>query len=60
MPSAITIREAVYDDIPAISQVHVDTWRSTYAGIVPDEVLASAASRIKVRVGNNVVGRHVG
>ncbi len=40
MPSIITIREAVYDDIPAISQVHVDTWRSTYAGIVPDEVLA--------------------
>ena len=40
MPSAITIREAVYGDIPAISRVHVDTWRSTYAGIVPDEVLA--------------------
>lgn len=36
----ITIREATFDDISAISQVHVDTWRSTYAGIVPDAVLA--------------------
>ena len=32
-------REATYSDIPAIARVHVDTWRSTYSGIVPDEVL---------------------
>ncbi|EDX83285.1 acetyltransferase, GNAT family [Synechococcus sp. PCC 7335] len=33
-------REATYDDIPVIAQVHVDTWRDTYSGIIPDEVLA--------------------
>ena len=32
-------REATYSDIPAIARVHVDTWRSAYSGIVPDEVL---------------------
>lgn len=35
------IRAATQDDIPAIARVHVDTWRSTYRGIVPDETLAN-------------------
>lgn len=35
------VREATPSDIPAISRVHVDTWRTTYHGIVPDEVLAN-------------------
>jgi GNAT superfamily N-acetyltransferase len=35
------IREATHDDVPAIAKVHVDTWRTTYKGIVPDEYLAS-------------------
>ncbi|MEO1210420.1 MAG: GNAT family N-acetyltransferase [Cyanobacteria bacterium J06638_20] len=34
------IREATHDDVPAISRVHVDTWRTTYRGIMPDEHLA--------------------
>ena len=34
------IREATHNDIPAISRVHVDTWRTAYRGIVPDEHLA--------------------
>lgn len=35
------IREATHSDVPAISKVHVDTWRTTYRGIVPDEHLAN-------------------
>jgi L-amino acid N-acyltransferase YncA len=35
------VREANHDDIPAIAKVHVDTWRTTYRGIVPDEYLAN-------------------
>ncbi|MFB2893443.1 N-acetyltransferase family protein [Aerosakkonemataceae cyanobacterium BLCC-F50] len=34
------VREATHNDVPAIARVHVDTWRSTYQGIVPDEHLA--------------------
>jgi GNAT superfamily N-acetyltransferase len=34
------IREAEIDDAAAIARVHVDAWRTTYAGIVPDEYLA--------------------
>lgn len=35
------VREATHDDVPAIARVHVDTWRTTYRGIVPDLYLAN-------------------
>ena len=35
------VREVTHNDIPAIAKVHVDTWRTTYRGIVPDEHLAN-------------------
>ncbi len=34
------IREATSDDAHGLARVHVDTWRATYAGIVPAEHLA--------------------
>ncbi len=36
----IAIREACSRDAAAIARIHVDTWRTTYAGIVPDDFLA--------------------
>ncbi|WP_322743720.1 GNAT family N-acetyltransferase [Vasconcelosia minhoensis] len=30
-----------HDDVPDIARVHVDTWRTTYRDIVPDEHLAN-------------------
>jgi len=35
------VREATHSDVLAISRIHVDTWRTTYRGIVPDEHLAN-------------------
>ncbi|NMG09809.1 GNAT family N-acetyltransferase [Brasilonema sp. UFV-L1] len=35
------VREARLDDASAIARVHVDTWRTTYRKIVPDDYLAS-------------------
>ena len=35
----VTFRPATIDDARVIAQVHVDTWRTTYAGIVPDDYL---------------------
>src|SRR5882672_8394882 len=35
----LTIRAAELEDAPAIARVHVDTWRSTYAGIIPQHYL---------------------
>lgn len=39
--TSITARPASPGDAPAIARVHVDSWRSTYRGIVPDSVLIS-------------------
>lgn len=37
----IIIRQARIEDAQAIAKVHVDSWRTTYAGIVPDDYLAN-------------------
>ena len=36
----VTIREATVADVPMIARVHIDTWRTTYRGIVPEKTLA--------------------
>lgn len=43
MNTDIIIRTATPGDIPGMARVHVDSWRSTYRGIVPDEYLAKLA-----------------
>src|ERR1700689_4259819 len=35
------VHEAAIEDARAIAQVQVESWRSTYAGIIPDSYLAS-------------------
>ncbi len=35
----LIIRPAEIDDAPAIARVHVDTWRTTYGGIIPQSYL---------------------
>lgn len=40
-PPGATIRRATADDARAIAEVRIDTWRTTYAGIVPAAYLAA-------------------
>ena len=40
MEQAVQIRPASPEDIPAIARVLVDTWRSTFRGVLSDEFLA--------------------
>ena len=35
------IRRATEKDLIGIAHVHVETWQSTYAGIIPDDYLQS-------------------
>lgn len=44
------IRIATIDDSDVIAKIHVDTWRTTYAGIIPQEYLdnLSYAKRAKL------------
>jgi ribosomal protein S18 acetylase RimI-like enzyme len=41
MSAAATIRPATSRDARGIANVHVESWRSTYSGIMPDNVLAN-------------------
>jgi L-amino acid N-acyltransferase YncA len=35
----MVIREAAVEDVPGIARVHVDSWRTTYKGIVPQRII---------------------
>lgn len=35
----MNIRKANRDDAPGIAKVHVDSWRTTYKGIIPQSFL---------------------
>ena len=57
----MVIREAMLSDAAGIAKVHVDTWRSTYRGIIPDARLESlcyetAADAARQRLGDTVSG----
>jgi ribosomal protein S18 acetylase RimI-like enzyme len=53
----VLIREATPGDIPGIARVHVDTWRTTYPGIVPAEHLAQLSyERSKARWRDHLAG----
>lgn len=40
----MNIRRAEKEDAAAIARIHVDTWRDTYAGILPDDILLKMSS----------------
>ena len=41
----IRIRRATSEDVRGIARVHVDSWRSSYAGVVPREILSGLSYR---------------
>jgi len=45
-----TIRQATPADAPGIARVHVDSWRTTYKGILPEEFLQSLSAEKRERM----------
>jgi ribosomal protein S18 acetylase RimI-like enzyme len=45
----MSIRDATPADAPAIARVHVDSWRATYRGLMPDDLLAGLSYERRVR-----------
>ena len=41
------LRKAEINDVAGITIVHIETWRTTYKGIVPDEIIQNLSSREK-------------
>ena len=47
--SEMRIRLARLDDAATIAKVYVETWRSAYAGLVPDDVLIGMSASRQLR-----------
>jgi ribosomal protein S18 acetylase RimI-like enzyme len=51
----VTVTEAVPADARALARVHVDGWRTTYRGIVPDSVLSQLAYEERERMWQGIL-----
>ncbi|MDA8352575.1 MAG: GNAT family N-acetyltransferase [Firmicutes bacterium] len=51
------IPTATIEDVPGIAKVHVDSWRRTYRGIVPDAVLDHLSYEEKEELWTSVIQR---
>jgi len=56
----VTIREARIEDAAGMAKVHVDSWRTTYAGIVPDTYLANLSYAERENLWHDILGRASG
>jgi SAM-dependent methyltransferase len=55
-PGAVTIRQAKADDAAAIARVHVESWRTTYAGLIPENYIAKFSMDERERVWRRIIG----
>ena len=55
MSGKITLRAARLADAAAIARVHVETWRVTYAGLVPDTYLVQMTESKQAQMWNRVI-----
>ena len=54
----VHIREASVPDAAAIAKVHVDSWRTTYTGVVPDEYLAQLSYEQQGQSWRDILSTH--
>ena len=54
----LAIREAQIEDALGIAKIHVDTWRSTYRGAMPDALLASLSYEKSERMWRRILEEH--
>src|SRR5690625_2571827 len=54
---SLKIREAVVTDAKGIAKVQVDSWKTTYKGIVPDEYLQKLSYEDRQKVWNGAISQ---
>ena len=54
---SFVIREAKSEDVTGIAKVHVDSWRTTYKGIVSDEYLSNLTYESRKKIWDSGVPR---
>lgn len=50
-----TIRQATLQDAPAIARVHVESWQSTYRGLIPDSYLDKLSTTARERMWTRIL-----
>ena len=53
----MNIRKARLKDAEGIARVHVDSWRTTYKGIIPDDYLNSLSYEQRTELWKNNIGK---
>lgn len=54
----VSVRQARLEDAEAIARIHVESWRATYPGMLPDDVLVGLSqSRHEIRWWESVLGQ---
>ena len=48
--TVVDLRMANLDDAESIARIHVDTWRTTYAGMLPDDMLVAMSEEKQARM----------
>jgi L-amino acid N-acyltransferase YncA len=54
---AIAIRAATPADAPAIGRIHVESWRGTYSGILPERLLHSLSAVVRAAMWQGALER---
>src|SRR6266403_2021198 len=54
------VRPAIVTDAAAIARIDVECWRSTYAGVLPDNLLLGLSENERKRVWSSYIARHPG
>ena len=54
------IREATIADVAAIAKVHVESWRTTYKGLLPDDYLANLTYEQREPLWREILSKPVG
>lgn len=49
------IRDATPTDAPGIARVHVDSWRTTYKGLIPEHIIASRSYEYRERMWTRIL-----
>ncbi len=56
----VRVRPAIIADAPTIARIDTETWRSTYAGILPTKYLTRLGELERRRMWSGEIGRHAG
>ncbi len=51
------VREAQLEDAPEIARVHIQTWRASYRGLMPDSILADLDTQARTLLWKKFLSR---